>query len=292
MATVHNGFQPWSIPQPQLRKITAQQAQECKEGAKDIFTPLLADFLSDIKIAPDKCLCADMYSQHAVRLALDLIESIVGRKSPTHKKGKFQSQEITRAKAEITTLQKARDLIRTLLLQETSSEIEKERVCGHLKTLLDRLCRMGLTTVPRSLEPQALHQWSESFVPVHLENLKTYLKSQKEDLESKEKTDRLKWFLDPKKRGKWLDNIFASETSHCPNYALIPGSGEITYDPEKIKEIYLSEGTSFLRNKRSCPPPYDEKKAQKPNPPPVFKNRADKAQARPIYAPQVVERNV
>src|ERR1700722_11330532 len=79
MATVHNGFQPWSIPQPQLRKMTAQQAQECKEGAKDIFTPLLADFLSDIKIAPDKCLCADMYSQHALLVV----------KCPTHKKGKF-----------------------------------------------------------------------------------------------------------------------------------------------------------------------------------------------------------
>ena len=107
----------------------------------------------------------------AVQMAKDLVESVVGTTRPTHRKGKFRSKDITKATAEITTLQKARDLIRTLFLDECNSG-EKEENYFHLKILLDRLVRMGVSTIPRSMDIPNLHQWSESYAPLHIQTLK------------------------------------------------------------------------------------------------------------------------
>ena len=114
----------------------------CKRLAAAQFGPLLEDFRSTLETASDKCSCADFFSQRLVCLAIELVESEIGAKRPTHRKGKFQMKTVTLATAELTTIQKARDLIRALFLQELSSEVEEEQVRSHLKILLDRLCRM------------------------------------------------------------------------------------------------------------------------------------------------------
>ena len=94
-------------------------------------------------------------------------------------------------------------------------------------------------------------------------------------MKSREKRERLEWFLDPTQRGKWLDDIFSSELSSCPNYAIVPGTGQITYDPEEIKEIYFTEGTSILKNKRHLPPPYNGKLDHKPSSPPDHRKKRE-----------------
>src|ERR1700722_14256707 len=94
------------------------------------------------------------------------------------------------------------------------------------------------------------------------------VKSREGDVKSQEKRERLEWFLDRAHRGKWLANIFSVEHTPCLNYTFVPGSGRVTYDAEEIKGIYLTEGTSVLKNKVQCLPPYDEKYAQKSIPPP------------------------
>ena len=142
----------------------------------------------------------------------------------------------------------------------------------------------GLSTVPRSLQIEGLHQWAESMAPLRIEQLKSYIRAQKEDVRTKERRERLKWFLDPKQRGKWLEDVFASERIHCPNYAVIPGSGEMTYEPDRIKEIYLTEGTAVLKNKRECPPPYNEKLAQHPPSPPDCRDRKENKQQNRSYS--------
>ena len=112
------------------------------------------------------------------------------------------------------------------------------------------------------------------------------MKNREEDIKSRAKRERLEWFLDKTKRGKWLADIFSSENTSCPSYAIVPGTGQVTYDPEKIKEIYFTEGTSVLKNKRPSPPPF-EGKAQKPLPPPDYnKRRSEEEQIRPHMLPK------
>jgi hypothetical protein len=186
-------FQPWSIPQPQLNNLTEDKILKCKQLTADVFGPLLVEFQSSMAKALDKCACADKYSQALVRRAIDFVENEIGAKRPTHRKGKFQMKTVVLATAEITTIQKARDLIRTLCLREAS---EEKQARSHLEVLLDRLCRMGLSTVPRSLELSELHQWAETYAPFRLKQLKADIRAQNEDARTKERKERLKWFLD------------------------------------------------------------------------------------------------
>src|SRR5690348_16452447 len=95
-------------------------------------------------------------------------------------------------------------------------------------------------------------------------------------MKSQEKRDRLRGFLNPSERGKWLEDVFSSERVGCPDYAIIPGTGRLTYDPEEIKDIYFREGTSVLKLKRQRPPPYDKKLSQDPPHPPDCKKPRNK----------------
>src|SRR5690348_15006499 len=86
-----------------------------------------------LESAEDKRACADKFSQLAVGMAIQVVEGIVGATKPSHRKGKFRSKEVAKATAEITTLQKARDLIRTLCLNEWNSVEEKLEIHSHLE---------------------------------------------------------------------------------------------------------------------------------------------------------------
>ena len=76
---------------------------------------------------------------------------------------------------------------------------------------------------------------------------------------SLEKKQQASLFMDPKKRGKWLERIFGNHPVACPNYAIDSESGRQTSDPDEVKAIYLKEGSQFLKNKLLCPPANDEK---------------------------------
>ena len=65
---------------------------------------------------------------------------------------------MSKTKVEITTISTARDLIRTLFFREVKSENESKEVENHLSVLLDRLCRMGLSSIPRSLDLETLQE--------------------------------------------------------------------------------------------------------------------------------------
>ena len=65
----------------------------------------------------DKKTYADLFSRRTAETIVRVVGSVIGLKRPTHRKGKFETVEITRAKAEVTTISKARDLIRRLYLR-------------------------------------------------------------------------------------------------------------------------------------------------------------------------------
>ena len=87
--------------------------------------------------------------------------AVVGNKLPTHEKGKYHSSDLIKSQAEINTISGARDLIRTLYMNEVNTPEERRLVEDHLSVLLDRLCVMGLSSIPRSLEINQLHEWSK-----------------------------------------------------------------------------------------------------------------------------------
>lgn len=156
--------------------------------------------------------------------------SITGMKRSTHKKGKFQSVQLAKSKAELTTISKARDLIRKLYLDEFQSVNEKENTITYLRVCFDRLLKLGLTSIPRSLESKELIQWSESTALADMEQIKQFIQTRKEDMVSKDKERKRKLFLDPKIRGRWLAEIFGGPTATCPRFVTDGKSGEKTQD--------------------------------------------------------------
>ena len=58
--------------------------------------------------------CADSFSILLAKQIVLEAGSVLGMKRATHKKGKYESLDVTKAKAEISTITKARDLIRAL----------------------------------------------------------------------------------------------------------------------------------------------------------------------------------
>jgi hypothetical protein len=266
-STAENYGKAWSIPQPNLQKITDAQASICKEQAEVVFGNLLLKFEESILCSDDKLDCANSFSKVLAHEMVTIVGSVVGMKRATHGKGKYQSNEIIKARAEITTIAKARDLIRSLYLEEFRSEESRKETDDHLRVLLDRLCRMGLS-IPVSSDLKNLHEWSETWAPFHIKNISAYISGRKKDMLSIEKRKNREMFLDCKKRGVWLEKMFGTKLSGCPNFAIDPNSNSKTFNPEEVKKIYFDEGAQFLKNKLECPSPFKEEEEIKPEPPP------------------------
>ena len=54
-----------------------------------------------------------------------------------------------------------------------------------------------------------------------------------------EKERQRKLFLDPKKRGRWFEQVFGTRIVTCPNFAIDSKSGKKTFDEQEVKRISL-----------------------------------------------------
>ena len=61
--------------------------------------------------------------------------------------------------------------------------------------------------------------------------------------------------MKPETKGEWLDKQFKFDRPRTLYYAIDASSEEKSRDPERVKEIYLKEGTLFLRKKLLAPGP-------------------------------------
>jgi len=273
---------PWSIPQPQLTSLSNEQRKQCKDAVNSELSPLLALVRSSILSLEE----VDDLSKKLAQKLVQATSEVVGSKRPTHEKGKFQSVDLVKCQAEINTINKARDLIRTLAMNEVRDKKDRDEVQNHLNVLLDRLVHMGLSSVPRSLEIDILQEWSQSLALLDLESLRDYMEVQKETLTLRDKEKSKKMFLDPKKRGKWLDLIFKGQISSCPNFAIDSKSGTRSFDEKEVKRVYLQEGAVFLKTKYDIRPPFDEKTEDRRTPPPNPMNREKKIPPKPNQLPR------
>jgi exonuclease III len=140
----------WSIPQPELKRINPEKVGICKRELNVHLQRILLDLQEDLQTSQARLACADAYSKLLAQHLVDITGSILGMKLGTHKKGKYESLDISKTKAQISTIRNARDLIRTLYLDEVKSDLHRKETTVHLQVLLDRLCRMG-TNIPHHL---------------------------------------------------------------------------------------------------------------------------------------------
>src|SRR6202012_1771435 len=109
---------------------------------------------------------------------------------------------------------------------------------------------------------ESLTKWSEESAEHEIERLQRYIKFD----QTKQKSDEKQWkrdlFLDPKKRGRWIDLHFKSHRTGPPDFANDGQTNEKTRDPKKVKEIYLKVDTIFLRKKLQPPGPEEEIEAK------------------------------
>ena len=203
----HASGKPWSSVQPNLH-VSTRQKERCVNLTNEALQELLADFNQGLQHTSDKKTYADLFSRRTAETIVRTVGSVIGLKRPTHRKGKFETVEITRAKAEVTTISKARDLIRRLYLGEVVSEQDKTDTELYLRVCLDRLCRMGLSSLPHSSDLLSLHEWSETVAPFDIKNIVDYVRSQKQDLRSKAKIESRNLFMDPTKRGELLGSNY------------------------------------------------------------------------------------
>lgn len=95
-------------------------------------------------------------------------------------------------------------------------------------------------------------------------------------------------FLDPpkkKKRGKWFSDTYCSPPAQCPNFVVDP-EGKKVYNAEKVKDMYLQEGASFLRHKIHLPPPHNPKEHKPPTPPPKLNEERQSIPPKPKSLPK------
>jgi hypothetical protein len=156
-------------------------------------------------------------------------------------------------------------------MEECKSNQDRLDTEEFLKVCLDRLIRLGNTSVPLSLDIQSLTKWAETTALSEIEAIFKYIKVRKEDYVSQEKFARQKLFLDPRKRGKWLERVFGSSTPTCPNFAVDSSTGLSTSKPEEVKRIYLQEGSNFLKAGICCPPPFNPDQQHPQESPPDLK---------------------
>jgi len=206
----------------------------------------LEDLLEAVKESKD----LDMLSENAARIIVDAVSGVLGSKSDTHKKPKFLPTDVCRTKGLITTICKARDLIRTLVKREYDSVHEEGETKRHLEVLFDRMIRMGLYSVPRSLTLERpefrrdLDEWSEVTAAKEIQLLENYLKSRKEDMASLERESTRRLFMDPKKKENMV-----SKRLWVPEHRLSELCDRFLW----TKDIPTGRGEGHLSQGGNCP---------------------------------------
>ena len=223
----------------------------------------------------------DFISRLTAKKLVECAIEVAGRKQAGKKQR--QSIEMAKIKAEIKTIHQARNIIRALNFGEiTQEDIPNQE--AFLEKLLDRLVRMHLVSVPTSRSLQDLYKWAENEAIADLRILGEYSQTRKKDDIAIEQQKMRKMFVNPSQRGKWLEYYFGRPQSTIPPFVIDPTNGARIYDPEKVKTLYLQEGTISLKAFHECPPPHDNRECKR-SPIPDEEKREHIPQTKPTSLP-------
>ena len=257
------------IRHPNLERLSDEKRFACRDVINQELTKILIDTrkvdLIDLETA-------DQLSKDVARCIIDnalKIAQQTGKKKSQERKSRF-TRELER---EIGLIREVRDLLRKLGGNLSSPEKETS-LMESLHLYLDILSLMDLPSLPLEISVKSLTKWSDESAEQEIERLQRYIKFDQTKQESDEKQWKRDLFLDPKKRGKWIDLHFKPHRTGPPDFAIDGQTNEKTRDPKKVKEIYLKEGTIFLRKKLQPPGPEEEIEA-KYEPAPSLSPRED-----------------
>lgn len=265
------------IPRPRLHNAPREKIALLKQLVSQYASDVLAD---GTQVDPDRI------SRAFANMMVGTAIQILGRKSISRKSRCIETAKLT---AEIRTIHQARNIIRSLFFDEVKKEDVPARK-EFLDYLLDRLVRMDLASVPTSNDIKILYEWSEKEALEDLAKLEEYAQVRKKDLIFQERQKMNKMFKTPKLHGKWLEYYFGKPTSTLPNFVIDPLSGTQVYDPDKMKELYLREGTLHLKDFHPCPPEHDEKEHTPPKDSPDENKREEMIPQKPASLPAWWER--
>lgn len=264
------------IPRPRLEGVPEGKVMEIKQACNEALEELLHHPFEEKDPDPD------LISRMMASLIVDSAIQITGRKASKKRKTNRTTAKLV---SEIRTIQRARDLIRSLTFKEVPKDQEKA-TSTQLEHLLDRLTRMGLSSVPVSNNLRKLQQWADGEALQDLTILQEYAQLCKKDIRNKERQDLRKLFCNPSQKGKWLEYYFGKPSTTTPNFAIDPDTGSQVFDPDKIKALYLQEGTLSLKTAYPAPPPFDAKEHSHPPPQvPREEKRESFTQSKPSSRP-------
>jgi len=78
---------PWSIPQPRLAHASAEQKNRCKREVNQALIPIV-EKIREAKLSLEE---VDKISEDLAHISIQTSCGVLGRKLPTHEKGKYQS---------------------------------------------------------------------------------------------------------------------------------------------------------------------------------------------------------
>jgi hypothetical protein len=142
---------------------------------------------------------------------------------------------------------------------------EKERLM-ELNILIDQLVLCDMPNLPIQLNRNTVQSWVELHAEEQIEHLETCLKAITSQEDHKERDRKRDLFVNPQTRGQWLDLHFKTSPPTMPPYA-IDSTGIIHREPDDVKNVYLTEGTLFLRKKLEAPGPEVKQEKKYPEPP-------------------------
>ena len=183
---------------------------------------------------------ADQLSRDVARCIVDNALK-VAQKSGKKRLKETRSRFTRELERQIGLIREVRDLLRKLNGNLFAHE-EKTSLLESLHLSLDILSLMDLPSLPLENNIESLTKWSEEVAEQEIERLQQFIKFDQVKRKSEEKQWKRDMFLDPKKRGKWIDLHFKSHRTGPPDFAIDGETNEKTRDPERVKEIYLKEG--------------------------------------------------
>jgi hypothetical protein len=115
-------------------------------------------------------------------------------------------------------------------------------------------------------------QWGKNRGPgelTYLEHRQEYNRQMRAAVE-KEKLKKL--FLSPEGKREWITHYFQPQRTALQDFAIDSKTGIKYRNAKKVRELYLEEGTYFLKSKIEAPGPEEEKEVIY-EPPPDLRNR-------------------
>ena len=214
--------------------------------------------------------------EEADRISLKTARAIVGIALQTKiRRGNDENRAsfVIRTKEKLQTIKKVCDFVQQIKNNHFLDKTDEAECFMELDIALGQLCICDIPNLPVELNRETIQLWVDRYAEEQIEHLENCLKTAISQEHHKDRIRKRDMFINPQTRGKWLDLHFKTSPPTIPDHA-IDNTGKIFRLAEEAKNIYLKEGTFFLKKKLEAPGPEEEKREYEK--PPNLEEKRDK----------------